>query len=152
MTRDDAIFDIHYSHYLEQMFATITGRIDRMITFIIILSGCGVFISITGYPFFGAIISALSIAQINYQFSKASGIAEGRARKYLELITDEPDLTDAELLSRLKALQDADSWPWGSLKVAAHKRTCIVLEREDTSRELTRFEAAMAWLAGDLPR
>lgn len=48
MNRDDIIFDIHYSHYLEKMFATLTGRIDRIITFIIILSGCGVFVSVTG--------------------------------------------------------------------------------------------------------
>lgn len=58
MSRYDLIFDITYSHYVEKMFATLTGRIDRLMTFLIILSGCGVFVSITGYVWFGAFIAA----------------------------------------------------------------------------------------------
>lgn len=151
MNRDDIIFDIHYSHYLEKMFATFTGRIDRIITFIIILSGCGVFVSVTGYFIVGALIAALSICQVVFQFSRASGIAAEHARKYLALITDEPELTNEELLSRFKLLQDSDSEPWGSLKPAAHKRASIVLGRTDNSRALTRKEAFFARLGGDLP-
>jgi len=151
MNRDDIIFDIHYSHYLEKMFATLTGRIDRIITFIIILSGCGVFVSISGYMIFGAIISALSISQVVFQFSRASGVAAEHARKYLALITDEQELSDKELFSRFKLLQDSDSDPWGALKPAAHKRASIVLGRQDNSRALTRKEAFFAKLGGDLP-
>lgn len=152
MNRDDIIFDIHYSHYLEKMFATLTGRIDRIITFIIILSGCGVFVSMTGYFIVGALIAALSICQVVFQFSRASGIAEEHARKYLSLITDEPELTKEDLLARFKLLQDTDSNPWGSLQAAAHKRASIALGRTDNSRALTRKESIMSWLAGDLPR
>lgn len=151
MNRDDIIFDINYSHYLEKMFATLTGRIDRIITFIIILSGCGVFVSISGYMIFGAIISALSISQVVFQFSRASGVAAEHARKYLALITDEPELSNEELSSRFKLLQDSDSEPWGVLKPAAHKRATIVLGRKDNTRSLTRKEAFFARLGGDLP-
>jgi len=151
MSRDDIIFDMHYSHYLEKMFATLTGRIDRIITFIIILSGCGVFVSVSGYVIVGALIAVLSVSQVVFQFSRASGIAAEHARKYLSLITDEPELTDDELRSRFKLLQDSDSDPWGSLKPAAHKRACIVLGRQVDSRQLTRKEAFLARLGGDLP-
>jgi len=151
MNRDDIIFDIHYSHYLEKMFATLTGRIDRIITFIIILSGCGVFVSISGYMIFGALISALSISQVVFQFSRASGIAAEHARKYLALITDEPELSTEELFSRFKLLQDSDSDPWGALQPAAHKRASIALGRQDNSRPLTPAEAFIARLGGDLP-
>ncbi|HEC0656731.1 TPA: hypothetical protein R1S00_004057 [Enterobacter hormaechei] len=151
MNRDDIIFDIHYSHYLEKMFATLTGRIDRIITFIIILSGCGVFVSVTGYFIVGALIAALSICQVVFQFSRASGVAAEHARKYLALITDEPALSNEELLSRFKLLQDSDSEPWGSLKPAAHKRASVVLGRIDNSRALTSKEAFLARLGGDLP-
>ncbi|MNB97648.1 hypothetical protein D3C75_448800 [compost metagenome] len=151
MNRDDLIFDIHYSHYLEKMFATLTGRIDRIITFIIILSGCGVFVSVSGYVIVGALIAVLSVSQVVFQFSRASGIASEHARKYLSLITDEPELTDEELLSRFKLLQDSDSNPWGSLMAAAHKRACIALGRQVNSRELSRKEAFLARLGGDLP-
>ncbi|AVI89760.1 TPA: hypothetical protein ACN68R_000887 [Klebsiella pneumoniae] len=151
MSRHDLIFDIHYSYYLEKMFATLTGRIDRFMTFLIILSGCGVFVSITGYVWFGAFIAALSVSQVVYQFSRSSGIATEQARLYLELITDEPSLTHEELLARFKHLQNADSKPWGCLELPAQKRATIVLGFPDTYRELSKQERIAAWLAGDLP-
>ncbi|AXS44318.1 MULTISPECIES: hypothetical protein [Klebsiella pneumoniae complex] len=152
MSRYDLIFDITYSHYVEKMFATLTGRIDRLMTFLIILSGCGVFVSITGYAWFGAFIAALSVSQVVYQFSRSSGIATEQARLYLELITDEPSLSDEELLARFKHLQNADSKPWGCLELPAQKRAAISLDRTDKNRELTKQEMFSAWLAGDLPR
>lgn len=152
MSRYDLIFDITYSHYVEKMFATLTGRIDRLMTFLIILSGCGVFVSITGYVWFGAFIAALSVSQVVYQFSRSSGIATEQARLYLELITDEPSLTDEELLARFKKLQNADSKPWGCLELPAQKRAAISLDRTDKNRDLTKQEMFSAWLAGDLPR
>ncbi|EPQ0974071.1 hypothetical protein ACX3OY_17235 [Citrobacter farmeri] len=151
MSRYNLVFDIHYSYYLEKMFATLTGRIDRLMTFLIILSGCSVFVSITGYIWFGAFIAALSVSQVVYQFSRSSGIATEQARLYLDLISDENSLTDEELLLRFKQLQNADSKPWGCLELSAQKRATIVLELTDKTRELTKFEAIMAWLAGDLP-
>lgn len=152
MSRQDLIFDINYSYYLEKMFSTLTGRIDRIMTFLIILSGCGVFVSITGYVWFGAFIAALSISQVVYQFSRSSGVATEQARIYLELITDEESLTDEELQARFKQLQSVDSKAWGCLELPAHKRTAIALERPDTTRELASLEKLAAWLAGDLPR
>ena len=152
MSRQDLIFDINYSYYLEKMFSTLKGRIDRLMTFLIILSGCGVFVSITGYVWFGAFIAALSVSQVVYQFSRVSGIATEQARIYLELITDEESLTDEELQARFKQIQNADSKPWGCLELPAHKRAAIALERTDTTRDLTNSEKLAAWLAGDLPR
>ena len=152
MSRHELIFDIHYSHYLEKMFATLTGRIDRLMTFLTIFSGCSVFVSITGYIWFGALIAALSISQVVYQFSRSSGIAAEQARLYLGLIADEKTLTVDELSKRFKQLQNTDSKPWGCLELSAQKRATIVLDLTDKTRELTKFEAIAAWLAGDLPK
>ncbi|HFL7554967.1 TPA: hypothetical protein ACG45K_003069, partial [Klebsiella pneumoniae] len=83
---------------------------------------------------------------------RSSGIATEQARLYLELITDEPSLTDEELLARFKHLQNADSKPWGCLELPAQKRATIVLGLTDTTRELSKQEVFAARLAGDLPR
>lgn len=152
MSRQDDIFDITYSRNLEQMFSTITGRIDRIITFVIILAGCSVFSSISGAMWFGGLIAALSVCQVVFQFSRASGISEGQYRKYMTLISDEPSLTDDELHSRLKSLQELDANPWGILKKAAHKRACISLGLMDNSPSFTHGEMLFSWLAGDLPK
>ncbi|EAC0780288.1 hypothetical protein RKT29_002062 [Salmonella enterica subsp. enterica serovar Lome] len=154
MNRQNCIFDAMYSYHLEKMFCTITGRIDRLITFVIILSGCSVFASVSGYMWFGAIVAALSICLVVFQFSRASGAAEEHAREYLTLITDEPELTDEALLARFKRLQASDSSTWSVLNSAAYLRSCIALGLpipEDAS-ELSVTEKIMSWLAGDLPR
>jgi len=151
MSRHDDIFDITYSHNLEKMFSTITGRVDRLITLIIILAGCSVFVSISGSMLFGGLIAALSVCQVVFQFSRASGISEGQYRKYLSLISDESSLTDDELHSRLKSIQELDTNPWSILKKAAFKRACISLGLPDTTPGFSRSEKLMSWLAGDLP-
>ncbi|ECY3258977.1 hypothetical protein AU577_20465 [Salmonella enterica subsp. enterica serovar Alachua] len=152
MTRHDIEFDLTYSYHLEKMHSTITGRIDRVITLIIIVAGFSVFSSISGHMWFGGLIALLSVAQIVYQFSRASGISEEQSRKYLALITDKADLTDEELKSRFKELQNTDSNPWGVLKNPAYKRACIVLGLDDPTSKLTFTESIFSILAGDLPR
>lgn len=152
MSRHNDIFDIRYSYHLEQMFSTITGRIDKLITFIIILSGCGVFTSISGSIWFGALIAMLSVIQVVFQFSRASVISEGQARKYLALINDEQNLTEEELNSRKKSLEEIDTNPWTLLKNAAHMRACIALGFAANNPDLTLLEKVFSWFAGDLPR
>lgn len=150
MTRQD-IFEITYSYNLEKMFCTLTGRIDRIISLIVLLAGVAVLAPIAGKAWFGLPIMVLSLFQVIHQPARASGESEGQYKEYLALLTDEPNLSDHELLSKFKALQKMDTNPWGYLKKAAHKRTCITLGREDTTSRYTLCEIILSWLAGDLP-
>lgn len=150
MTRHDLIFDITYSHYLEKMYGTITGRIDRGITLIIIVVGLSVFTPLFSKVWFAGLIGVLSVAQIVYQFARQSGISEDLARKYLSLLTDAELLTDADLHSRFKALQDTDSNVWSVLKNPAYKRTCRSMGLSDTTKQLTFRQKAFAFMAGEI--
>lgn len=152
MSRHTDIFDINYSHHLERMFSTITGRIDKLITSIIILSGCAIFSSFSGTMWFGALIASLSVIQVVFQFSRASVISEGQYRKYLALINDEPLLTDTELNVRKRALEELDTNPWNLLKNAAHRRACISLGFAVNNPDPGFLEKLFSWFAGDLPR
>ncbi|HDC4620404.1 hypothetical protein [Enterobacter asburiae] len=152
MSRHNDVFDINYSHHLERMFGTITGRIDKIITFIIILSGCAIFSSISGAIWFGALIASLSIFQVVFQFSRASAISENLSRKYLALINDEPTLSDSELNLRKKNIQELDTNPWNLLKNSAHRRACIALGFPVNNPEPGILEKAFSWFAGDLPK
>lgn len=152
MTRHEVIFDLTYSYRLEKMYSVLTGRIDRAITFIIIVAGCSVFASLYHLAWFGALIAGLSICQVVYQFGRYSGISEEQAKKYLLLKSEAHELNDVELIHRFKALQNLDSSPWGVLCNAAHKRACYMLGFDDSIAKLTALEKAFAWLAGDLPR
>lgn len=150
MTRHDIIFDITYSHYLEKMFGTITGRIDRGITLIIIAVGLSAFTPLFSKAWFAGIIGLLSVAQIVYQFARQSGVSDDLARKYLNLSTDADLLSDEDLHARFKSLQDSDSNAWSVLKNAAYKRACCVLGLPDATRPLTKREKTFAFLAGEI--
>ncbi|WP_455852722.1 hypothetical protein [Pantoea endophytica] len=149
MNRHDLIFDITYSHYLEKMYGTITGRIDRGITLIIIVVGFSVFFPLFSKAWFAGLIGILSVAQIVYQFARQSGISEDLARKYLSLLTDADQLTDADLHLRFKTLQDSDSNVWGVLKDPAYKRACRSMGATDATEPLTFRQKAFAFMAGE---
>lgn len=150
MNRHDLIFDITYSHYLEKMYGTVTGRIDRGITLIIIAVGLSAFSPIFNKAWFAGIIGLLSVAQIVYQFARQSGISEDLARKYLSLLTDADLLSDTELHTRFKTLQDTDSNVWGVLKDPAYKRACKSMGATDSTPKLTLRQKAFAFMAGEV--
>lgn len=152
MTRHDLVFDINYSYFLEKMSATLTGRIDRFISVTLMVLGCAVFSPYSGVFIFGVLIAALSAVQFIYQFGKISGLSEEQAKRYLQLMTEEANLSDSDLLVRFCKLQENDSSPFGLLKGAAFKRTCYKLGFEDTSDSLANMEKIVSWLAGDLPK
>lgn len=152
MTRHDMIFDINYSFFLEKMTCTITGRLDRLISTLLMVLGCAVFSPFSGMFIFGVFIAALSAVQFIYQFGKQSGLSEEQAKKYLSLMTEESQLDEKVLLSRLQKLQENDSNAWGLLKSAAYKRTCYKLGLTDSTEPLGPIEKLFAWFAGDLPK
>lgn len=152
MTRHDIIFDITYSYYIEKMTCTIMGRIDRLISTLLMVFGCAVFSPFNGTFIFGVLIAALSAMQFIYQFGKQSGLSEEHAKKYLKLMTEASNFADNELLNRLNKLQESDCNPWGVLKPAAFKRSCYKLGLTDSTHPLGRIEKIFAWCAGDLPR
>ncbi|HFK2693679.1 TPA: hypothetical protein ACG1DO_003494 [Kluyvera ascorbata] len=152
MTRHDMIFDINYSFYVEKMTATLAGRIDRLISVLLMVLGCAAFSPFSGMFIFGVFIAALSAIQFIYQFGKLSGLSEEHAKKYLRLMTEESKYDDAELLTKLTKLQETDCNSWGLIVPAAFKRTCYKLGLDDDSAELGPMEKVFAWFAGDLPK
>ncbi len=152
MTRSDIIFDLHYSYFLENMFSTLMGRMDKTMSLLLIVLGGTAFAPFSNVFVFGVSVAALSAAQFIYQPGKQEGVASEHAKKYLQLITMSDDLDDGALLKRFNQLQSLDSKPWGALKNAAHRRATIALGLNDAEPELNRWESAWAWLAGDLPK
>ncbi|QIU89346.1 hypothetical protein [Yokenella regensburgei] len=152
MTRHDIIFDINYSHYMEKMFCTITSRIDKLISVVLMMLGFAVFAPYSGNFIFGAFIAALSAIQFIYQFGKQSGMAQEQSKKYLELMTEAAKYDDAELLKQLNELQKNDCPVWSIFDSAAHKKATIKLGLDDTSSPLNFFEKSFAFFAGGLPK
>ncbi|AHM72987.1 hypothetical protein [Yersinia hibernica] len=152
MNRFDIIFDMHYSHHLELMHATLMGRIDKLLSILLLVLGGSAFAQFGSLFIFGAAVALVSAFQFVCQPGNESGRSLEHARKYLQLITIEPTLTDEELFKRFIEAQSLDNLPWGTLKNAAYKRAAIKLNLIDETPPLTFIERCVARMAGDLPR
>ncbi len=152
MSRDNIIFDLHYSFYLENMFSTLMGRVDKTLSLLLIVLGGITLITSINEFVFGISVAILSAAQLIFQPGKQGGIASAHAKKYLRLISASGRLDNKMLLKQFCELQTLDSRPWRVLKHAAQWRATIVLDFPNTLAELTWWECTWSWLAGDLPK
>lgn len=152
MSRDDVIFDLHYSYYLENMFSTLMGRIDRLMSLLLIVLGGTALAPFSNELLFGISVAVLSAAQFIYQPGKQEGVASEHAKKYLQLISLQAELDDATLLKRFVELQSLDTKPWNALKNAAQRRATISLGLEDIQPDLSWWEKFWSWCSGDCPK
>lgn len=152
MTRYEMIYQINHSHYLERMQSTLWGRIDRFLSALIFFLGASVFASLKGTMTYGALIALFSAISFIYQFGKASAAADLQAIRYLQLIRNEPALTDEQLKAELLRVESIDTKAWHILEFAAQQRATIALGlKDDTPINLTRCQKIFSWLAGGLP-
>ncbi|MFS1539528.1 MAG: hypothetical protein ACL7BU_13530 [Candidatus Phlomobacter fragariae] len=134
MNREEITDRILYGHYLEQLFAIITGRIDKFISVLLLIFGSAIVLKGNPY-FFGISIVGLSAIQLTYQFGKKSGAAKKKAFDYLKLYTNESKFDDGELRERLLELESTDEIIWSCLKPIALLKTQIRLNIEPQFQE-----------------
>ncbi|EKN6210047.1 MULTISPECIES: hypothetical protein [Yersinia] len=152
MTRNDLEYNIYYSHYLEKMFSVITGRIDKFISFSLLMSGSAVFASFGSNVFFGFLVALLSSIALIYEFGKKSSASLEQSKSYHSLIINIPELSDDQLRQKFSDINSKDGTIWNCLSVAARKRTMQALYGEiDKNTRYTKFQYLMSWLAGDAP-
>lgn len=154
MSREDLIDRILYSYHFEKLFCTLTGRIDRILQFSLLLLGSSV-ISKTGNPIYvGLAIAFITALQMAYQYGKSSEHSRKQARQYQKLFTDSFELEEAEIKTRLQEIEDSDFSPWMILSQPAILRTRIQqgIQPDEYEPRLTTLEKIIAWLAGDLPQ
>ncbi|RFT09494.1 hypothetical protein DYB39_14270 [Providencia rettgeri] len=124
MSREDIITRILYSHYLEKLYSTAVGRVDKIISLLIIIFGSSIIFN--GSPFvFGVLIVALTGLQTVFQFGKKEGVSRKRAFDYQRLLTNEIKYTDEDLSYHLLELESSDDNIWTSLEEIAAIKTEI---------------------------
>lgn len=148
MTRDEITDRIIYSYFLEKLFSTLTGRIDKIITYLTLIFGSSIVVNF--YPtFFAVLIIVLTLSQVVYQFSASSNFSLSQQYKYQELITTEYKYTDEELTEKLLALEHSDKRIWKILEKPAilltQKKINLTVEQQT---RLTKSEKLFSFLAG----
>ncbi|USS95161.1 hypothetical protein M5J15_11110 [Serratia symbiotica] len=87
MNREDMLYQTLYSYRLKKMFSTLKGRIDKGLSFLLILLGSSV-IAGFGYPVsIGFAIAGITSIKIAFHFETASEYSQKQAASYLKPIT-----------------------------------------------------------------
>ncbi|EJB3412854.1 hypothetical protein MT516_004159 [Salmonella enterica] len=153
MNREDIIFRIHYSYFLEEMHARLFNRLDRWISFILILLGSSVFASFGNPVYIGGTVATLSAVGFIWQFPRSAVNSEHQSRAMKHLIHTADTLTDTELLTAFTSAQEGDSPAVGYLRDPAYKRALIATGRQNEAStiRLSICSKFISYLAGDCP-
>ncbi|CAK6615101.1 hypothetical protein [Providencia stuartii] len=145
MSRNDLIDRVIYSHYLEQLYSTALGRVDKLISILIFIFGSAIVLQANTFVF-GVLIAALTAIQSTCQFGKKSGEAKRKAFDYQKLFTIESKYDDSDLVDRILEIEASDSTPWSSLSPIATLKAQIKmgvdeqhLEKLTTKSKLLRL-------------
>lgn len=152
MSREDMLYQILYSHRLEKMFSTLTGRIDKGLSFLLILLGSSV-IAGFGYPVVvGLAIAGISAIKMAFHFEAAAEHSRKQAASYLNLFNSQHLIeSDSNLLGAITKIQDDDHAPWAILTYPAMIATQIELGRTPSSK-LSLTEKLFAKASGAIIR
>ncbi|ECH8186127.1 hypothetical protein RF23_005193 [Salmonella enterica subsp. houtenae] len=133
MNREELLYQILYSHNLEKLYGTLTGRIDKILSFCLLLLGSAVVAS-TGHPVAtGLFIAGITALRMAFRFEAASEHARRQSGAWLKLFnTQHQTLSNDELLCAVTALQEADSVVWSVLI-----RPSMVLTQSEQGKALT---------------
>ncbi|PVZ84849.1 hypothetical protein C9426_22110 [Serratia sp. S1B] len=135
MSREDMLYQILYSHRLEKMFSTLTGRIDKGLSFLLIFLGSSV-IAGFGYPVaIGLTIAGISAFKMAFRFEAAAEHSRKQAANYLRLFnTQQLFESEPDLLGAITKIQDDDHAPWSILISPAMVATQIEMGKKPTSK------------------
>ncbi|EBC2119379.1 hypothetical protein HAZ28_002510 [Salmonella enterica] len=153
MNREDIMFRIHYSYFIEEMHARLFNRLDRWISFILILLGSSVFASFGNPVYIGCIVAVLSAISFIWQFPRSAANCEHQAKVMKHLIHTADTIPDAELLIAFTDSQEGDSPTIGYLRDPAYKRALIATSHQDEASRisLSNCSKIISYLAGDCP-
>ncbi len=151
MSRDETIAAIHYSIRIERMMGCLQGRLNRAATFAQLFLSASVFADISQSWLIAVPLVALSVYTIVYEPGTKAVLALNQANRYNKLLGDAPRLDDADLQRQYAEIQVDDCTPLGAICNAALVGEYI-RGGHRPPLTLSKYEKAVSWLAGDLPR
>lgn len=128
MSRQESAYQIYYSHLLHRPFGILAGRIDKSMTFILLLLGSSVMASIGDPVAVGFIIATIASMQTAFKPAALSESARMQSIKYLNLFARTETLSDEQILSQITETQDNDCPVWGTIENIAEYRADITLK------------------------
>lgn len=133
------LYAINYSYHLHRVFSIVTGRIDKTLTFLLLIFGSSVMASVGSVTIVGFCVTIIAALQNTFTFSTVSEKSRSQAHRYLNLLTISESLSHEDLSSRFIILQQDDSIVWTLLGNIAEYRYELEL-KGSSSTKLSTFE------------
>lgn len=135
MNREEMLYQIYFSYCVELKFSRIMSRIDKSLSFALILLGSSV-IGRAGDPFWiGLSVAAISAIKMAFHFEASASQAKKHANAYLKLYNlSENEPSDSSLQNKIVALQEGDSDVWSVLITPAGCATRSALGKPKTTK------------------
>ena len=118
--RQDLAFQVAYSLFLEKMAYRWYGRIDKILSFLLLLSGMAVVADSLPTTTTGFAVAILTAWQLIYSPATKSATARATYLAYGQLFNQLGNLTDDEIAIELNKLSDKDSDAPACLEMPAY--------------------------------
>lgn len=155
--RIDLKFQVVYSLCFEKMMYKFLGRIDKLASFILLLTGMSVIATTWNEVFLGSIVAIVTALQLVYSPGGKSQSAKGVYQKYNSIYIHFDEKDNEVIKNKLLNLSENETDEIGFLSYPARLAALAMLSWTPESgyseepRKLTKLEYFAALFAGELP-
>lgn len=152
MERYQIEYRIRMAYCLEKYQRNFWHRTNNLVTFFQAFLGTAIFAGVTGTFIYGALVATLTMGAFIANPAGKAAIARHQFGLLSTLLFSMSNLDDKELETEFSRISDGSSEIMGVFKTPAENRAAIMQGSFEHVLPLTRFEALLAWLSGDLPK
>lgn len=154
--RLDLEFKVTYSFCFEKAMYKFFGRLDKLSSYILLITGMSVIATSVSDIFLGSVVAIITAIQLVYTPGQKSYSAKESYLEYSRLLSDMSDLSDSELKARLQQLTKTETDEIGLLShsstlAALHMLGLTPANGFQVERKLTISESIISHFAGEYP-
>lgn len=150
-------FEVIYSFYYEKLMYKFLGRMDKLASFILLLTGMSVIATTWNEVFLGSIVAIVTTLQLVYSPGSKSQSAKGVYQKYYSMYIHFDEMDNEVIKNKLLNLSENETDEIGFLSHPARLAALAMLGwtpeygYSEEPRKLTKLEYFAALFAGELP-
>ena len=155
--RIDLKFQVVYSFCYEKVMYKFLGRMDKLASFILMITGMSVIATTWNGVILGSIVAIVTALQLVYSPGSKSQSAKGVYQKYYSMYIHFDEMDNEVIKNKLLNLSENETDEIGFLSHPARLAALAMLswtpesEYSEEPRKLTKLEYFAALFAGELP-
>ena len=155
--KNDLKFEVVYSLCYEKVMYKFLGRMDKLASFILMITGMSVIATTWNGVILGSIVAVVTALQLVYSPGSKSQSAKGVYQKYYSMYIHFDEMDNEVIKNKLLNLSENETDEIGFLSHPARLAALAMLswtpesDYSEEPRKLTKLEYLAALFAGELP-